>query len=299
MNHIGNLFDIQRWSLHDGDGIRTVIFLKGCPLRCLWCCNPESQVDAPQINIFSERCSSCGACMEACPEKNALSAMKGGFIDRNSCTGCGACARVCAKGARNILGMSMSADEIMKEILKDGIFYRRSGGGVTFSGGEPFLQSSILREVISRCHAIGLSTAVETSGFFSWRDNMDIIQKLDMVLMDIKHMDSPTHQKITGVSNHRILSNARSISNENIPMIIRVPVVPGINDSLENINAIVQFVRTLKSLRYMELLPYHTLGKGKYSTLGMQYALEGVMPPEEEHLEKLKQIIRDNDIVVL
>ena len=285
------VIEIQRWSVSDGPGTRTVVFFKGCPLHCPWCANPESQDRLPQIGIFPSRCVECLACARECPEDVAIPAKSGAYSD-NICIQCGACIKVCHSGARAWLGEEMSADDLIQIIKKDMVFYRKSSGGVTFSGGEPLAQPDFLKTVIEGCQKLGIHAAIETCGFFSWDSVEDTVRLADFVLFDIKHMDDKTHKALTGVSNKRILENAKRIGRLDIPMVIRIPVIPSINDSQENIKAIARFVReNLPGALGIEMLPYHKLGLSKYDALGLEYQLQHIKPPDDAHMEMLRDMI--------
>lgn len=283
--------EIQRWSMTDGPGTRTVVFLKGCPLHCTWCANPESQDRLPQIGIFPLRCVECHACARECPERVALPAKKGAFSDGN-CTQCGKCIKACHSGARTWMGEEMSADQVVQLIKKDMVFYRKSFGGVTFSGGEPLTQPEFLKEMIQGCQHLGIQTAIETCGFFSWESVENTVKLVDFVLFDIKHMDDKKHKTLTGVSNKRILENAIKIAQLDMPMVIRIPVTPSINDNKENIRTTAKFVHDyLPGVLGIEILPYHKLGLAKYDALGLNYKLHHIKSPDDAHMQILRELI--------
>jgi len=285
------VIEIQRWSVSDGPGTRTVIFFKGCPLHCPWCANPESQGRQPQIGIFPSRCVECRACARQCPEDVAIPAKDGAFTG-DLCLHCGECIKVCHAGARAWLGEEMTATRLIQIIKKDMVFYRKSSGGVTFSGGEPLTQPDFLKAVIEECQKLGIHVAIETCGFFSWESAEDTVRLADFVLFDIKHMDDKTHKAVTGVANKRILENAKKIAQLDIPMVIRIPVIPSINDSKENIKATAEFVRDhLPGASGIEILPYHRLGLSKYAALGLAYKLHHIEPPDDAHMEMLRDLI--------
>ncbi len=285
------VIEIQRWSVSDGPGTRTVVFLKGCPLHCPWCANPESQDRLPQIGIFPSRCVACHACERECPEGVAIPAKDGAYSD-GACIQCGECIKVCHSDARDWLGEEMSATELMQVIKRDMVFYRKSSGGVTFSGGEPLTQPDFLKAVIEECQKLGIHTAIETCGFFRWGSVEDTVRRADFFLFDIKHMDAKKHKEITGVSNKSILENAKKIAQLDIPMVIRIPVIPSINDSQENIMATAKFARDkLPGVLGIELLPYHRLGLSKYDALGLDYQLPHIQPPDDDTMEMLRDLI--------
>ena len=285
------IIEIQRWSMSDGPGTRTVVFLKGCPLHCPWCANPESQDRLPQVGIFPSRCVECHACVRDCPEGVAIPAQKGSFSNGN-CTQCGQCIEACHSGARTWMGEEMSADQVVQLIQKDMVFYRKSFGGVTFSGGEPLMQPEFLKEMVEGCRELGIHTAIETCGFFDWESAKNTIKLVDFVLFDIKHMDDKKHKELTGVSCNRILENAKNFSQLDIPMVIRIPIIPSINDSKENVRAIAKFVRdNLPGVIGIEILPYHLLGLSKYDALGQPYKLHHIKPPNDAHMRALRELI--------
>lgn len=265
----GRVFDVQRFSLHDGPGIRTVIFLKGCPLRCSWCANPESQQAGPQIAWFESLCVSCGRCVEACPQ-GAVS-MDAGRVrtDRRLCTAWGECAAACSRGARRLMGREATVDEVMEEVRRDAVFYRRSGGGVTFSGGEPLAQPEFLVECLRRCRRWGYHTAVETCGQARWEDLRAAAGLTDLFLYDIKHLDPLRHQRLTGVHNALIIRNLERLLALGAAVTVRVPVVPGANDDRESMDALAAFVASHAEIRRIELLPCHALGAHKYAALDL------------------------------
>jgi pyruvate formate lyase activating enzyme len=289
----GVVFNIQSYSIHDGPGIRTVVFFKGCPLSCLWCSNPESQGARPELGILSGLCKSCGRCVEACP-KGAISLLPGSepMTDRARCVLCGACEQTCPHRARKIYGRTVSASDLMAEVEKDAPFYVRSGGGVTFSGGEPTLQHDLLLELLNACRAKYIHTAVETCGFVRDDEKFDALLPLvDLFLYDIKCIDDEKHRRFTGVTNETILRNARRIASSGGKMVVRVPLIPGFNDTRDDIEAIGDFVLSLISVKEVNLLPYHELGKSKYGMLGREYGLEGAPALTDERVQELRSIL--------
>lgn len=293
----GYISHIQRFSLHDGPGIRTLVFMQGCPLRCEWCCNPEGQKHHPQLRFISVKCAAGGRChspcVATCPE-GAITLSKEGKlqIDWARCQNCGKCTEVCLYGARTMLGKRMTIAEVLAEIEQDRPFYNRSGGGVTIGGGEPLAQFEFSLELLKRCQARFLHTAIETCGQVPWRHLKETSKYLNLMYYDIKHMDPVRHKELTGVSNELILRNAKMVlsGKVNCEVIIRMEVVPGCNDSEKDIAAMARFVAESGG-KMMELLPYHALGSSKYRQLGMEYELTQVKPPTEEHMQRLRKTV--------
>ena len=287
----GTIFQIQRWSINDGDGIRSTVFFKGCPLRCQWCANPESWNGRPEVLYFRERCSGCGRCATVCPTGAATLVDGKSELDRAKCTACFQCCEVCPTGARKKMGSTVSVDEVLAVIKRDAIFYRESGGGVTFSGGEPFAQMEFLRQLATSCQRLGIDTAVETSGYFDWEQARDIIAGLDTVFVDIKHMDDEVHTGRTGVSNRRILANVAAISRLNPNTIVRVPLIEEVNATEQNIRSLAEFLRQQTQVAGVELLPYHDFGEAKYRAVGA--VGHKFTTPDAAKIEKLKGILSE------
>lgn len=294
----GLIFDIQRFSVQDGPGIRTTVFFKGCPLTCLWCSNPESQKRCPELLYRANLCSRCHKCVEVCPNR-AISVLADGSLelDRALCNGCGTCQAVCLNDARRITGKLMTVDEVVEVVLKDRDFYRNSGGGVTTSGGEPTSQPSFLLALFKKCQRMGMHTALDTCGYVSWGTLEPILEHVDLVLFDIKAIDVKLHQRLTGVSNDIILQNARRIVSKGMPLIIRVPLIPECTASPDNADAIAQFARELGGIE-VNLLPYHRLGLGKYESLGLKYKLEGVELLTTDQVNHLAERMRSYGVPV-
>lgn len=278
------IFNIQKCSIHDGEGLRTLVFFKGCMLRCKWCANPESQKYTPEIVESPTKCIGCRCCSQVCP-KNAIRA--DGTIDRNLCDNCMKCTDICYAEAKRVAGKEYTTEELYKEIEKDKPFYEIYGGGVTFSGGEPLTHGDELRDIAKMCKEKGISTMVESCGFANYDGFKDALPYIDGMFMDIKHIDSEKHRELTGQGNELILENIRKISEGGMPITIRTPVVPGYNDEVENIRAIAEFVGTLPTVREYELLAYHNLGESKYKSLGRAYELHDVKIPSNEHMREL------------
>jgi len=293
----GTVFNIQRYSIHDGPGIRTTVFLKGCPLNCWWCQNPESQLSGQEIVFWEDRCIGCGACSTICP--SGAIQIKNGIpvTEKEKCILCGKCIEKCPALAREMIGKKITAEEVIKEIEKDVIFYEESGGGVTFSGGEPLEQPEFLEELLNACQKKKIHTAVDTSGYVSWEILNKISSKVDLFLYDLKIMDSKRHKKYTGVSNELILENLKKLSSVHNNIFVRFPVIPGINDDYQNIKEMGEFLSFLK-VTQVNLLPYHYIGVDKYRRLGRTYKLATTQPPSEEKLSEISAILRKFNLKV-
>jgi pyruvate formate lyase activating enzyme len=288
----GMVTKIQRLAIHDGPGIRTLVFLKGCPLRCLWCSSPETQSNEPEILFSPERCIGCGECLKACVPK-ALGNSAGGrrTFDRSRCTLCGACLEVCYAEALQAIGRPMTISEVLAEVERDRTFYQYSDGGVTVSGGEPLQQPEFTRGLLAACKGVGLSTALETSGYQSWEFFDPVLPHLDLLLFDLKHMDPERHHRITGVSNELILANLKKVLDRGVETVIRYPVVPGLNDEEANVRALAHFLHRAGSVQRIDLLAYHRMGEATYRRLGRPYFLADIEPPTEDQLAAIAQIL--------
>lgn len=291
---LGLVTDIQRFCVHDGPGIRTTVFLKGCNLRCRWCHNPETIEVGPELQVLPEKCIACGQCRLACTQE----ACTPGGVDRARCTACGQCAEVCFAGARLRVGRSLEAQEVVAEVIEDRAFYENSGGGVTLSGGEPLFQREFALEILDRCQRAGIHTAIESNIAWPWEQVAELIGVTDLLMIDIKSTDEAMHQQWTGGSCRRILENARRLSQQARPLIVRTPVVAGFNDSLEQIGAIADLLAGFPNLLYYELLAYHPLGSGKYAGLGMEAPAIGLQAPAPAQMRALAEAARQRGIVV-
>jgi len=286
----GIIFNIQRYSIHDGPGIRTTVFLKGCPLNCWWCQNPESQLSGQEMVFWEDRCISCGACSTICPS-NAIQIKNGiPVTEKEKCLLCGKCTEKCPALAREMIGKRLTTEEVIKEIEKDLVFYKESAGGVTFSGGEPLGQSEFLEGLLNSCRDKKIHTAVDTSGYISWGILNKIHPKVDLFLYDLKLMDSKKHKKYTGVSNEIILENLKKLSSVHHNIFVRFPLIPGINDDYQNIKETGEFLSSLK-ITQVNLLSYHYIGIDKYRRLGRTYKLVTTQPPLEEKLSEVSAIL--------
>ena len=291
MSSSGTLFDLKRFALHDGPGVRTTVFLKGCPLSCSWCHNPESQDPNPELMFWADRCVGCGACVAACPN-GAISISRGASrTDRTRCTACGACVDVCPFGARAIAGEAWSLDRLVREIEKDLLFYDESGGGVTLSGGEPLAQASFSISLLSECRKRRIHTAVDTCGHAEWEVLRDAARWADLILYDVKHPSADRHRELTGVANERILENLRRLDGEGCPLWIRVPVVPGLNDASEDIAALGGIVADLDAVEAVHLLPYHPGGEAKRERLGRPASPRGEIANPADAANRASEIL--------
>lgn len=296
LNISAPVFNIQTYSIHDGPGIRVTVFLKGCPLRCLWCANPESNLTKPQLMTYSSKCAACGKCIPLCPQKAIYAGMSDGrptaITNRELCNDCGSCIEVCPAEAREISGKQMTVGEVLEMVLSDKMFMDASGGGMTLSGGECLMHPDFSEALLRAARQAGVHTAVESCCFAS-RETVDrVFRCADLGLLDVKHMDSAEHERFTGVPNSLIIENIRHIYHDlKVPVTVRVPVVTGYNDSKENIAATAKFAaEDLGPDVRVHLLPYHRLGESKNASLGRQMNFS-IQIPSDEHMQELKAIV--------
>jgi pyruvate formate lyase activating enzyme len=294
----GMVFDIRRFSIHDGPGIRTTVFLKGCPLSCWWCHNPESQQPEQEVMFHPNRCLRCGACQAACPN-DAISRQEEMFLTNPAlCQRCGACVTACPAQARELVGKPMSVPEVMAQIERDIPFFDESGGGVTVSGGEPLMQPRFLQALLTACKQLDLHTVLDTCGYASWKTIEEVRPFVDLFLYDIKLIDNQQHIRYTGAPNTQILSNLQKLAKSGAQIILRAPLIPGINDGEEQLNQVAALARSLPGVQHLDLLAYHYAGAGKYDRLSLGYRLAHVTPPDAERMEQIARFFRQNGLQV-
>lgn len=297
-NITGIVFDIKKFSIHDGPGIRTTVFLKGCPLQCVWCHNPEGISSKPEIHIWEQRCIACGNCVEICPN-SAVSFQDGLRLwDRDVCTRCGRCASLCPAETVQLIGKTVSVADVMAEIEKDVICYDQSGGGVTFSGGEPLNQIRFLKALLESCKDQKIHTAVDTCGLSPWKNYQEIIPYTDLFLFDLKLMDEPRHKELTGASNQLILENLQRLVNQGKQIVVRLPIIPGLNNQPENIAETRSYLQSLGSILKVDILPYHRIASDKYRRMQNEYKLEAIPTPTDTEMESIASQFRSDGFTV-
>jgi pyruvate formate lyase activating enzyme len=295
----GLIFNIQKFSIQDGPGIRTTLFMKGCPLKCPWCSNPEGMTDEPEIMVSERKCIGCKKCAEAC-KTGAISFVNDiRTIDWNLCNQCLECGMVCPSHAIEISGEYMTVDEAFRIAAQDKDFYESSGGGVTISGGEALLQWEFVRGIFKKCKEAGFHTALDTTAYCAWESLEEVLDYTDLILFDVKHLDNERHEEKTGVSNELILDNLEKASKLT-KIWLRIPLIPGFNDSESNMQKTAELALRIKAEK-ISLLPFHEWGKDKYSSLGKQYGYDGadgILEPDSEVVKKCREILESHGLEV-
>lgn len=293
---MGIVSNIQRFSLSDGDGIRTTVFLKGCNMKCEWCHNPETLSKNPELMFYETKCIGCGKCFEACPVNAHKLEDDKHVIDRALCTNCGKCAGVCYAEALVMCGKEMTAEDVMKEARQDMAYYKNSDGGVTISGGEVLCQKDFAKEICRACHNEGIKVAVETNLSFSFDYAKDLLLECDLIMCDLKIFDDDSHIEHTGVSNKAVLENIEKIDSLGIPVIVRTPLIPNVTDNAENISAIAGYIKGMKNLKRYEVLNFNPLGEGKYKSMGKENKFKDARPFKADGLLYIEKILKDIDV---
>ena len=294
----GCITEIQKFSVHDGPGIRTLVFLKGCPLNCLWCQNPETKCPDSEMRYDAGKCIGCNVCIEECPQKAISLKGKKLLTDKKLCNVCGKCAEKCYAGAREIVGKMYSVSEVFDVVAKDKVFYKNSGGGITLSGGEPLLQWQFSTALLKKCKENNINTAVETCGFAKWENFEKVLKFTDFLLYDIKVIDPGIHKEYTGQSNELIISNLKKASKVNSKIIIRFPLIPNVNDDEDNLKATAKLAKKVSAIE-LHLLPYHEVGISKYKTLDIKYLLKNTAIPSNEEVNRVKAILEKEGVEVI
>jgi pyruvate formate lyase activating enzyme len=288
----GYIFDIQKYAIHDGPGIRTTVFFKGCPLQCKWCHNPESWRPLPELGFRKSRCIRCGQCVTVCPNQAITFTENGPITDAGKCRLCGECVSACVTGAREIIGWHVTVSEVIRELEKDIVFYDESAGGVTFSGGEPLMQADFLLALLEECRNREIHTAVDTTCYAEPALIEKVAEKADLFLCDLKHMDKDAHKRLTGVDNSLILRNIEWLSNAGKEIIIRIPIIPRFNDDRRNIKMTGEFVASLRGVRRVDILPFNRGGKEKSARLLTDYGIVQAEPPDAEFMNSIADTFR-------
>ena len=293
---MGVVFNIQRYSIQDGPGIRTVVFLKGCTLRCWWCSNPESQRAEPEVGHSDSLCNRCRLCVSSCKTGAIKVYNRGIHINRKLCIGCGTCAEVCPLQAIKVYGQEMTVEEVLQKVEKDRGYYQNSSGGVTASGGEPLFQPDFVADLFKSCQDKGIHTAIDTCGCVDASALEEVLPYTRLVLYDIKHTNPEVHKKVTGRTNAQIIRNFEFIARKGVPLTVRIPLIPGINDSGEEIKSIARIITEYVSEPKVDLMPYHRYGVGKYQMLDRRYKLNKLVPQGEDELERIKRVFKSSGV---
>ena len=294
----GLIFDIKRYSIHDGPGIRTTVFFKGCPLECWWCHNPESQSPIPERMFWEHRCIHCGECEAVCPHEATVWIGNGALVAEDNCVLCGNCVQICYAGAREIVGRWMTVEQVMAEVERDVPFFDQSHGGVTLSGGEPLFQPDFLRQLLVSCREQEIHTALDTCGYAPWEVLDSVRNLVNLFLYDLKLIDNERHRHFTGVSNQIILRNLQSLAANGHNIRLRVPLIPGVNDDEENLNQIASFAAGLPLSKRVDLLPYHYAAADKYYRLDKPYRLPETPAPDPERVAEIRGLFEGHGLQV-
>jgi pyruvate formate lyase activating enzyme len=286
--------NIQRFCVHDGPGIRTTVFLLGCPLRCRWCQNPEALNRQPAVMFNEGKCVGCAACVEACVQRATYRASDGRIqFDRARCITCGRCVLSCYYKARELSGRPYSVPALLQEILKDRVVFRNSGGGVTLSGGEPLIQAGFVAELLGGCRSRDVHTAVETCGAVAWSQFERVLPHVDLFLYDLKLIEAGKHEQWTGIGNRTILDNARALAEAGKRIVVRVPLIPEVNDDDREFGAIARFAAGLAGVSELHILPFHQVGSSKYALVGKEYGMKDVPEENESRVARCRQIAEE------
>jgi pyruvate formate lyase activating enzyme len=294
----GIIFDIKKYAIHDGPGIRTTVFFKGCPLHCWWCHNPEGQSPKPELVYRKSRCIGCGECVKNCPDQAISLKAQHVTLNRKNCILCSNCSQACPSDALSIAGKQTTVEEVIEEIEKDRTFYDESGGGVTFSGGEPFQQPSFLNELLTECKNRDIHTTVNTCGHTKYETINKMRDKIDLFLYDIKIMNPEKHAKYTGASNTQILRNLKNLAENGSSIVISFPIIPTINDDYKNVEDTAKFISSLPNIERVNILPYHKAGIEKYRSLGKPYKLNRIQPPSDQKIKSIRRKMEASGIKV-